>query len=275
MLGSEITRVATEKGVPLVEVSRSRGIFFDAKLGDFSALAREIGLGPEDWLVNAIGWIPQKTKNDPKKDAEDARVLNTELPSSISRSREEFGFNWIQIATDCVFSGGEGDYSEHSLMNAKDTYGISKIDGERCSHGDIRIRCSVIGPAKDQFGLFEWFKSESLKGQTIPGFTNHVWNGVTSHAFAKLAVGLMATGHSASLLHHLVPNDKVSKYELLTLFGAKLGSTAQIRGTLASESVDRTLTTVQPELNEKLWRLAGYASVPKISALVHELPCRN
>jgi hypothetical protein len=38
-----------------------------------------------------------------------------------------------------------------------------------------------------------------------------------------------------------------------------------------AKPVDRTLATLNPELNEKLWRSAGYESIPSVEQLVAEM----
>ena len=44
---------------------------------------------------------------------------------------------YIQIGTDCVFSGKDGGYVEDSFMDAEDLYGKSKIVGEI----EAKIKC--------------------------------------------------------------------------------------------------------------------------------------
>ena len=43
---------------------------------------------------------------------------------------ESKSFKYIQIGTDCVFSGEVGGYFEDSFQDAKDIYGKTKIGGE-------------------------------------------------------------------------------------------------------------------------------------------------
>jgi len=270
MLGSEVTRVAKESGIVIIEISRSGEVSFDATTHSFEMLANNLGLNENDWVVNCIGWIPQKASGDIAIDEEDAYLLNCSLPEKISKSKKELGFNWIQIGTDCVFSGKEGNYSESSEYDPIDLYGKSKAEGEMVSDGDIRIRCSVVGrDEKSSSGLYEWFKSQEPE-KPINGFMNHYWNGVTTTAFAKLAIGLFNSGQNKPIRHHWVPRDKVSKYELLQIFQKELGSKTGIVPHQNSADINRILSTSNTHLNENLWDLAGYDQIPSIEELCQE-----
>jgi Predicted soluble lytic transglycosylase fused to an ABC-type amino acid-binding protein len=104
----------------------------------------------------------------------------------------------------------------------------------------------------------------------LMGFMNHSWNGVTTTAFAKLALGLFNAGHNKPIRHHWTPRDKVSKYELLQIFEKELGSKTQVVPHQNSKDIDRTLSTSNPDLNEKLWKLAGYDQIPSIAELCQQ-----
>lgn len=275
MLGSEIFRVANDANVEIVEVSRSRGTLFDAEKDEFDSLAKKLNLGEEDWLVNCIGWIPQKASPDARRNRRCAEVLNTVLPSKISESRLKLGFSWIQIGTDCVFSGKLGRYTEASSPDAEDLYGASKVQGELLSRGDIRIRCSLIGPDKKySTGLYEWFRSHGYH-ESVKGFENHLWNGVSTTAVAKLIVGLFTAGETRRFRHHWVPLDIVSKFELLQIFEKYLETGNTITPFQTEQSIDRTLSTNDPELNLVLWKIAGYEGIPTIEALCEEFICMD
>ena len=70
---------------------------------------------------------------------------------------------------------------------------------------------------------------------------------------------------------HWIPQDVVSKYELLQLFASSLGERADnVKRTAANETVDRELETVNPEVNSQLWAIAGYPEVPTIESLCQE-----
>ena len=271
MLGSEVSRVAKQKKLNLLELSRGEEISFDAESESFEHFAERLNLNSDDWLVNCIGWIPQKATYDAEENIRVATLLNTKLPEEISQSREKLGFSWIQIATDCAFKGDKGNYQEDDSKDGDDLYGVSKIAGEKLSRGAMQIRCSIVGPdKKTNSGLYSWFK-RAIKDGTVKGFSNHQWNGVTSTAFAKLAVAVFENDLRSPLDQHWVPQDKVSKYELLQLFADQLGYEKSRVEEFATETkIDRTLATQNQETNERLWKLAGYESIPSIEELCQE-----
>lgn len=272
MLGSEVTRVAKEASLDCVEVSRGEGIRFDATIQTFSELAEKLNLSAEDYVVNCIGWIPQKATDNPSGDAILAHALNERLPSEINESSRSLGFGWVQIATDCVFSGEKGDYLESSPKDALDLYGLSKIAGEQHSSHAMQIRCSIVGPDyRSPSGLYSWFLSRARTGNAVEGFRNHLWNGVSTTAFARLAVGFALAGLKSPLKLHWLPVGSVSKFKLLTLFALNQGFVENfvIEG-LAPETVNRTLATLYPSKNVELWKIAGYDKTPTIEELVAE-----
>lgn len=271
MLGSEVSRVSKQKNLNLLEISRGGEISFDAESESFDDFAKRLNLNSDDWLVNCVGWIPQKATNDAKENIRLSTLLNTKLPEEISQSREKLRFNWIQIATDCAFKGDKGSYQEGNPKDGADLYGVSKIAGEKLSRGAMQIRCSIVGPdKKTNSGLYSWFK-RAIKDGTVKGFSNHRWNGVTSTAFARLAVAIFENELRTPLDQHWVPKDQVSKYELLQLFAAEWGYDKSLVQNFQTEtSIDRTLATGNQDSNKRLWKLAGYESIPSIEALCQE-----
>jgi len=271
MLGSEVERVAGAQSVEHVAISRNTPVSFDARNDQFIQLANSLGLNENDWMINCIGWIPQKAMGDEKQDHSDAMLLNADLPKQISNARGRFGFNWIQIGTDCVFSGKTGSYSEGSPKDATDLYGRSKIAGEEHTSGALLIRSSIIGrDQKTNSGIYSWFKSAALQGQ-VDGYSSHMWNGVSTTAFAKLSIGIVQKGLRSPFEQHWVPQDSVSKYELLKLFSKELGLNEEVvTAVTTSPALDKRLATENPSKNQELWEIAGYEKAPRIQALCEE-----
>lgn len=271
MLGSELVRVARLSGLNVVAASRDQEPRFDAFSQQFLDFANRIGLSERDFVANAVGWIPQKASGDMTSDRRDADGLNNLLLADLASAQKTLGFRWLQIGTDCVFSGASGRYSETSFKDAGDLYGQSKIRGETHCDSAILVRSSIIGPDnRSNAGLYAWFKSQQGK-TSIPGYQNHLWNGVTTTAFAKLAVGL-AKSQISQMFQHWVPSDVVSKAELLSLFAENLGfPDGVVKFTEHSPEVNRSLITNNQEQNRQLWSLAGYDGVPAISELVSEM----
>jgi dTDP-4-dehydrorhamnose reductase len=273
MLGSEVVRVAKKSRCEVIEVSRTEGLTFDAETTSFDDLAKSLGLCATDYLINCIGWIPQKSTGDATEDRRLAQLLNVILPDQINQSAEVLGFSWIQIGTDCVFDGREGSYTEASPKNAQDLYGASKISGELLSNRAMIIRASIIGAdRRTNAGLYAWFLGQLSAGKVVTGYRNHLWNGVSTTAFARLAVGVAKKGRIGSIDAHWLPRDVVSKYTLLGLFAKKHGySRESVIPGLGAVAIDRTLATDDVLRNAEFWQIAGYQDVPSVEELVAEL----
>jgi dTDP-4-dehydrorhamnose reductase len=193
------------------------------------------------------------------------------LPAQISKAKAQLGFNWIQIATDCVYKGDRGNYSESSTRDAEDLYGLSKIAGEDLSQGAIQIRCSIVGrDTRTNSGIYSWFKSVASKGP-VNGYVNQHWNGVSATAFARLSIGMLSGDWTAPVSQHWLPRDAVSKFELLELFAKSLElKPSAVAPVQANESVNRVLVTEDQNASDALWKLAGYSKVPTIDELCQE-----
>ncbi|MGD8807207.1 MAG: sugar nucleotide-binding protein [Chloroflexota bacterium] len=244
---------------------------FDASAGEIPPSIERQG-----WVINAIGITkPYIDDEDPLK-VRRAIQTNALFPHHLASWAEEYDFRVIQIATDCVYSGSEGAYHENHQHDALDVYGKTKSLGEVKSSAFYHLRCSIIGPEPeaDAF-LMAWFKNLPNGGQ-VTGFTNHVWNGVTTLQFAKLCEGIIVNDLPLPNLQHVIPGDTVSKYELLKIFARSLDrSDVIINPGAAKQVVDRTLATGDEASNANLWLSAGYSSPPTIASMVEELAaCR-
>lgn len=172
----------------------------------------------------------------------------------------------IQIATDCVYSGDQGYYVESDLHDATDVYGKTKSLGE-AKHLN-NLRCSIIGPEKKgRVSLLEWF----LAQDKATGYTNHFWNGITTLHFARICQGIIREGIELPSLQHIVPANVVTKAQLLRIIAKEYSRDIEVVDAQAPMSVDRTLATENPELNKKIWKVAGYSKPPTIEKMIKEL----
>ena len=128
-------------------------------------------------------------------------------------------------------------------------YGKTKSLGEVCQVNFLNIRTSIVGPEKtSKTSLLEWFLSH-VDGETVDGYANHYWNGVTTLQFAHLCKQIIDDGSFTSLREinhtiHYLPNSKVSKYELLNLFNEAFNRNIKVIKSSANiDSVDRTLSS--------------------------------
>jgi dTDP-4-dehydrorhamnose reductase len=225
-----------------------------------------------EWIVNCIGIVKPMIREDEPAEVERAIRINAALPHMLAKRAAVTGTRVLQIATDCVYSGRTGSYTERAPHDALDVYGKTKSLGEVNSASVRHLRCSIVGPEwGKRRSLLEWFRGQS-RGGRVTGYTNHRWNGVTTRHFAKLCLGLIRYDVAVPHVLHVVPTDVVTKCELLELFAEQYGrKDITIEPSEAAISVDRTLSTMHEEANRTLWRAAGHAGPPTIAEMVAEM----
>lgn len=193
-------------------------------------------IGKVDAVINCAGITKPHSLKNPLM----TMFINGYVPHVLSRL---YGSKLIQIATDCVYNGISGaPYNENSPMSPNDLYGFSKSMGE--PKGSLVIRTSIIGPEIEGFNmLLEWFKKQ--KNQKVTGYTNHLWNGITTKQFAVICDKIISKrkDYPISGVYHVFSNS-VSKYQMLVKFNKKFAVKAKIIPSKAKSPVDRRLTSI-------------------------------
>jgi dTDP-4-dehydrorhamnose reductase len=244
---------------------------FDALNDDLESLIQDI---KPNYLINCIGVIKPEINENNKDSIERAIKINTYFPLSLSKLAEVYKFKFIQIGTDCVYSGNKGNYKESSFQDANDVYGKTKIGGEVENNMKYLIRGSIVGPEIGKGkSLLNWFLNQ--KNPMVNGFDDHMWNGITTLNFAKIAHGMIKNNNFEFHIQHIVPKDQVSKYNLLKYFKKYFDVDVEIEKINSSESVNRTLMTDNEEGNINLWMNAGYSEVPTVEENIKELSESN
>lgn len=74
---------------------------------------------------------------------------------------QKYSSKFIQIGTDCIFSGSKGQYTEADILESIDLYGKSKFLGESGPKNALVLKTSSIGwEVETKKGLLEWFLSQ-------------------------------------------------------------------------------------------------------------------
>jgi dTDP-4-dehydrorhamnose reductase len=242
---------------------------------DTEKLLTAASLQKGDFVINCVGLTKSRIDESSIASRSLAIKLNVDFPNDLAKAAEKLGFKIIQVATDCVFSGLAGGYSEGSAHDALDVYGKTKSLGETPSPNVMHLRCSLIGPEVGRSSLFfEWVRQQPINAQ-IDGYTNHLWNGLSSRAFGKVVSGIVSEDLFESSVQHLVPSDKVTKDELVRLELSALGrDDVQVTPKEDGHPIDRTLATDRIGFNTQLFLAAGYKRIPSIKEMVLEA-CMN
>jgi dTDP-4-dehydrorhamnose reductase len=277
MLGAGLLDYFHSIDLPVTEISRNssglypnnRHIQFDITRNPVSKLID--GLSSSSYLINASGIIKHKINSNSLENLADAIKVNSVFPHELSEKCNAKEVRIFQIATDCVYSGEQGNYSETDLHDPTDIYGVTKSLGEVESQNVMTLRCSMIGLERNSsFEFLNWVIDQP-RDQTIQGFENHLWNGLTTLHVAKILEGIIDTGGFLEGVHHLVPKDFKSKLELIEIVASEFGrQDLVVVKSKGDKAVDRRLITMNNGRNRDYWKWAGYAQPLGISEMIAE-----
>jgi dTDP-4-dehydrorhamnose reductase len=228
-------------------------------------------LGEAKWIINCIGMIKHRITSEDINSLAQVRIVNSDFPKVLGELATQNDLRVIQIGTDCVYTGLKGNYDESSFKDASDIYGISKIAGEADLQNTLLLRSSFIGrELETKIEFLEWVLSHEIMSQ-VPGFSNHLWNGLTVLQLGRIIAGIIISDNSLTGVQHLIPKDSVSKFELAALIASKFGrEDLVINRVAASTTTDRRLDTLNRSQNDRLWRDAGYSTIPTINVMIDE-----
>lgn len=275
MLGSTVTQVMQNKFNTIYEYNRTgisvtgmnQAEFFDVtKISSLASLFNDKKI---HYIINCVGMIKQVIDEDNTEHILQAHQINSEFLVKLEEFSCKSGIRVIQIGTDCVFSGKLGQYSETSPFDPVDIYGYTKSIGEKSAVSSMLLRCSIIGrEVSIGNSLLEWVLNQPY-GAKINGYTNHIWNGITTLHFSKIVSGIIETNSFRAGIQHLIPKNIISKYELINLISYYFDrSDLQICKFEADIAINRSLTTNHIEQNLLLWQIGGYNKVPTIDEMV-------
>ena len=240
----------------------------DVEYADADALKK--ALKGAKWVINCIGIIKPYIHDDNAREVERALRINALFPHLLCTAVSPAKV--IQIATDCVYSGNKGKYKESDPHDALDVYGKTKSIGEAYLENMYNIRCSIVGPElTGHLSLMDWFLTKPRNAK-VDGFKNHLWSGITTYCFSKICAGIIKKDIKVRHLQHIVPTGKISKRDMLNVFGEEFSrQDIKIKPVNAPKVIDRTLQTENKKLNEKIWKAAGYKKIPTVAGMIKEL----
>lgn len=211
-------------------------------------------------IINCIGRIKQKTS-----DLNDLMWANSIFPLLLINEIHKSNF-LIQPSTDCVFSGKKkGPFHSHTKPDAIDEYGWSKRLGEEAiqkKNNSLIIRVSIIGSSHHGNGkdLISWFLSNKEK-TSVNGYTNHLWNGITTLEWCKQIEKIILAGIYPGLIQ-MGTDNYLTKENLLNLVNKIYCSKINIIPSKSEIAIDRRLypdITCNP-IEKQLVELYNYDS---------------
>jgi dTDP-4-dehydrorhamnose reductase len=245
---------------------KNNNIYFDALV---EKTYKNIIFFKPDFIINCIGLIKPHVNLNSELSLINCLKINSILPMRLSKYFKNSKI--IHFTTDGVFDGKKGNYIETDAHSGSDFYGKSKSLGEVVANNVMNLRCSIIGfEKKTSYSFLNWYWKN--KDKKINGYKNHIWNGITSDALAKICFGIINKNLFLNGTFHILPADKISKYELLCLFNKYLNKNkSRIKPTNSKIAFDGSLKTNYKNFNLKVWKAAGYKRIPKINFLIKKL----
>jgi dTDP-4-dehydrorhamnose reductase len=243
MLGNAVTKHFIDKGYDIICTHRNdevkitnKSVYFDANKPNFSPL------NDCDFVLNCVGVI----KPFMNKNMIESININSLFPRQLADYCQENDLKLIHITTDCVFSGKDGNYDEDCLHDCLDEYGKSKSLGE--PKNCMVVRTSIIGEEiHKNASLIAWAKS--MRGKEVNGFTNHLWNGVTTKHYAEICEQIIQKNLFNIGMFH-VHSNTINKFDLLHLLNNKFSLDLKINEFMDKNKVDRSLSTKKDLLSK-------------------------
>lgn len=194
MLGTWLTVMYPKNIIPMTHA--------ELDITDEAAVESAVRYHKPDTLINAAGVT---------RDTSRMQLVNGLAPHKLSRVCSAQSVRFIQISSDCVFSGRTGGYTELDFPDADTIYGKSKRRGEIIGiPNQLTIRTSFIGwPDSKERGLLSWLYHQS---DPVKGYTRTMWNGLTVWALVEYLM-IHAYARTSGLLH--LYGQTVSKYDVL------------------------------------------------------------
>jgi dTDP-4-dehydrorhamnose reductase len=213
MLGSRVVEEFERAGHDVTAYTRK-----ELDLRELSDMSKMVRLAEKsfDWIVNCAGIV----KSEAHKDLVDTVLVNSAAPHLLVEST---GARILQVSTDCVFDGEEGNYSEIDSPHPVDLYGATKLAGEITQINSVTVRTSFIGWENGtRRGLLE----KLVRSGAMDGYINALWSGLSAREVARALTQVIIRPSYWSIYH--LAGRRISKCDLLHLLSDKLKLSAKI-----------------------------------------------
>lgn len=240
MLGYAVSEYYKRVGMTVLEISRKEFDIAAEPIEKLENIIENVQI-----VINCAGVIKPRIN---AMSIEDVLKINSLFPRNLAKLCNRLDKKCFHITTDCVFTGRKGHYSEDDYFDAEDIYGLSKAGGD--SADCMVLRTSIVGEEKGQCrSLLEWARSQA--GKEVNGFTNHLWNGVTTLYLAEIIETILSNGLYEKGIFHIYSPESVTKYELVSCFNEVYELNMKVNSVNAGKIIDRTMTSVKG-LTEKV-----------------------
>ncbi len=213
MIGSGLLRYLPKSDLSVKGLTREQFNipFWEQKNSIWDRLDKLNAFNEAEVVINCIGLVKQL---DGTFEKDHFFYFNSTFPIQINEICLELGKKFINISTDCVFDGHEGNYSEKSIPNSLDPYGMSKSTSEVIHKTNLVIRTSTLAVENSHsHGLLNWYIHSK---EPVRGFCGSVYTGVSMFELSKSIVRLLELNVKEGLFN--VASEPITKSDLLSLF---------------------------------------------------------
>jgi len=233
MLGYAVSEYYKRVGMTVLEISRKEFDIAAEPIEKLENIIENVQI-----VINCAGVIKPRIN---AMSIEDVLKINSLFPRNLAKLCNRLDKKCFHITTDCVFTGRKGHYSEDDYFDAEDIYGLSKAGGD--SADCMVLRTSIIGEEKGQCrSLLEWARSQA--GKEVNGFTNHLWNGVTTLYLAQIINKILKKDLYKKGLFHIHSLEPVNKYKLLNIFNDVYKLNLKINAHEGPSFCDRSMSSI-------------------------------
>jgi len=215
---------------------------FKIKLHDIEDVRDKLKLIAPQLVINCAAMTDV---DECEKDPSRAYLSNVILARNLATACFERNIKFVQISTDHVFSGKDGNYSEEDTPEPKNVYAETKLLGERevlseCP-GTLVVRSNFYGWGPRYRKSFSDRIICALRaGEEIHLFDDAFFSPVSVDFLIESVMTLVKL--NASGLYHISCDERISKYE----FGVLLTEVFFLDSELIQRSLLATRTDLTP-----------------------------
>jgi len=215
LLGSKVVQELQLEGHQVIPTSHSKSLYPTSIILDITQNKDVYELITKT-KPNIIVHAAAETKVDLcEKQPEYAHKVNVQGTRNIAKACQKAETKLIYISTDYVFNGETGNYIEEDKTNPINTYGLTKLQGERETKNNCKnyliLRTSVnFGWHQHKSNFATWIIASLRQGKTINVVTDHYNTPTLTDNLAQVIVETIEKDVTG--VYHTSGSERISRY---------------------------------------------------------------
>lgn len=223
-------------------------------ISDAKALENYRILGNIDWILHTAAMTDVNRCEKDRTACYNVNVLGTKNVRDLAK---KFDAKLLYISTASVFSGEEGNYTEHDIPYPKNFYNLTKLLGEQTVleyENAIVLRINLIGVhhlgSRGQ-NFFEWLVDSIKANKDMKLFSDVMINPLSNWTVAECIKKIVGKNPTEKILH-ISSSNVLSKADIGNLVIKKLEN---YKGNLETTSVGNAGGPARPK---QMWLNAEF-----------------